>query len=76
MRARTRKSKNQLQYLVKLLKKTKGKVNKELQQRAEKETGLKWLQIYKWMFDRTKRASDEAVYKALGIHPPIFRVTG
>ena len=42
--------------------------------RAEQLTGLSWLQIYKWMFDRKQRMKEAELERLLDYKLPIFRV--
>lgn len=52
-----------------------GRVPKDLRKQAEQATGLTWLQIYKWIFDRKQRKKEYSVYRLLNYPVPIFRVT-
>ncbi len=49
---RLRKSSLQVDYLKDLFNKTGGKLDRKQRKRAMKVTGLSWIQIYKWLFDR------------------------
>ena len=49
---RLRKNNNQVSYLTRLYVETGGKVDRKLRKRAIKATGLSWIQIYKWLFDK------------------------
>jgi len=72
---RVRKSDEQVRFLINLFDATGGRVPKEIRQRAERETGLQWIQIYKWIFDRKQRRMQHDVLRLLEYPVPIFRVT-
>lgn len=72
---RVRKSAEQTRYLIGLFDKTNGRVPLEIRRKAELVTGLKWIQIYKWIFDRKARQKEFDVYRLLDYPVPIFRVT-
>ena len=72
---RVRKSDEQVRFLINLFDATGGRVPKEIRQRAERETGLQWIQIYKWIFDRKQRRMQHDVFRLLEYPVPIFRVT-
>ena len=46
-----------------------------VRRRAEQLTGLTWLQIYKWMFDRKQRLKEAELERLLDYKLPIFRLT-
>ena len=52
---RIRKSEDQVRYLQRLYWKTKGKCDRKYRKEAMAATGLSWLQIYKWFFDKNLR---------------------
>lgn len=72
---RVRKTEEQTRYLIAMFDSTKGRIPKSLRDRAERATGLSWIQIYKWIFDRRQREKDFNVYRLLNYPVPIFRVT-
>jgi len=72
---RVRKSDEQTRYLIGLFDQTNGRVPKEVRRRAEEQTGLTWIQIYKWIFDRKTRKKEFTVNRLLEYPVPIFRVT-
>jgi hypothetical protein len=72
---RVRKSAEQTRFLIGLFDKTNGRVPKEIRRKAELATGLTWIQIYKWIFDRKSRQKEFDVYRLLDYPVPIFRVT-
>ena len=49
---RQRKSDEQVKILTDLYQKHKGKLNRKVRKEAMAQTGLAWIQIYKWFFDR------------------------
>lgn len=52
---RVRKTDEQVNILMKLFELHNGKVTRKLRKEAEKRTGLAWIQIYKWIFDKKAR---------------------
>ena len=73
---RQRKSDDQVKILTDLYQKHKGKLNRKVRKEAMAQTGLAWIQIYKWFFDRQLKKS--AIEKACCTQYPgqIFRVIG
>jgi len=59
---RQRKSDEQVQILSKLYAEHNGKLNRKVRKEAIAQTGLAWIQIYKWFFDRQLKKS--AIEKA------------
>ena len=49
---RLRKSRDQVTYLTRLYQMTGGKLDRRQRKQATKLTGLSWIQIYKWLFDK------------------------
>lgn len=72
---RTRKTVEQQRYLIWLYDSNpSGRFSREVRQRAREATGLTWLQIYKWMFDRRQRKKIDAEYLLINYNLPIFVV--
>jgi len=72
---RVRKSHEQVAYLRRLYAETGGKFDRNQRKRAMRATGLSWIQIYKWLFDRQMK--DAANYAFVSSHPAqIFKVVG
>lgn len=73
---RQRKSDDQVKILATLYQKHNGKLNRKVRKEAMGKTGLAWIQIYKWFFDRQLKKS--AIEKACCTQYPgqIFRVIG
>ena len=73
---RQRKSDDQVKILADLYQKHNGKLNRKVRKEAMAKTGLAWIQIYKWFFDRQLKKS--AMEKACFTQYPgqIFRVIG
>lgn len=68
---RLRKSGNQVSYLMRLYQDSQaqgGKVDRKQRKRAIKATGLSWIQIYKWLFD--KKLKDTTAQKSLYLSNP------
>ena len=59
---RQRKSDEQVKILADLYQKHNGKLNRKVRKEAMAKTGLAWIQIYKWFFDRQLKKS--AIEKA------------
>jgi len=73
---RQRKSDDQVKILAGLYQKHNGKLNRKVRKEAMAKTGLLWIQIYKWFFDRQLKKN--AMEKACCTQYPaqIFRVIG
>ena len=73
---RQRKSDDQVKILADLYQKHNGKLNRKVRKEAMAKTGLAWIQIYKWFFDRQLKKN--AMEKACCTQYPgqIFRVIG
>jgi len=71
---RIRKTIEQQRFLINMFDATNGRIPKDIRAIAERETGLQWIQIYKWMFDRRQRKKQFNVYRLLEYPVPIFRV--
>lgn len=52
---RVRKTDEQVKILADLFEQHHGRVTRELRKKAERKTGLLWIQIYKWVFDKKAR---------------------
>ena len=52
---RLKKNVDQVTYLNTMFRMTGGKLDRKQRKRAMKATGLSWLQIYKWIFDKKAR---------------------
>ena len=52
---RRKKDEDQIRYLQRLFIKTGGVCDRRYRKEAMKATGLTWLQIYKWFFDKQSR---------------------
>jgi len=59
---RQRKTDDQVKILTDLYQKHNGKLNRKVRKEAMSQTGLAWIQIYKWFFDRQLKKS--AIEKA------------
>ena len=59
---RQRKTDDQVKILTELYQKHNGKLNRKVRKEAMSQTGLAWIQIYKWFFDRQLKKS--AIEKA------------
>lgn len=59
---RQRKTDDQVKILTDLYQKHNGKLNRKVRKEAMAQTGLAWIQIYKWFFDRQLKKS--AIEKA------------
>lgn len=59
---RQRKSDEQVKILSELYAKHNGKLSRKVRKEAMAKTGLAWIQIYKWFFDRQLKKS--AIEKA------------
>ena len=73
---RVRKTDEQVNILMKLFELHNGKVTRKLRKEAEKRTGLAWIQIYKWIFDKKARQNQVIVDRLYNYPVPIFRVIG
>ena len=68
---RLRKSGDQVSYLMRLYQQSQahgGKVDRKQRKHAIKATGLTWIQIYKWLFD--KKLKDTTALKSLFMGSP------
>ena len=73
---RLRKSTKQVDYLRSLYSQTGGKLDRKQRKRAMKATGLSWIQIYKWLFDKQMKETEKRSLTQNTIPMPIFRVIG
>lgn len=71
---RVRKTEEQVRILTDLFERHDGKVTRKLRKEAERKTGLAWIQIYKWVFDKKARKSQVDNVRLFNYPIPIFRV--
>ena len=57
---RLRKNKHQVSFLNHLYRETGGYVDRKWRRRAIKATGLSWIQIYKWLFDKQLKETQKS----------------
>ena len=73
---RQRKTDDQVKILDILYKKHKGRLGLKARQEAMAKTGLAWIQIYKWFFDKEHRRKPVKLPCCCDIPSQIFRVIG
>ena len=71
---RLRKSEKQVKILTELLKEYNGEINVEFRKKAQQKTGLQWIKIYKWVFDKKARDRMSKTFTPLNDEIPIFRI--
>ena len=74
---RLKKSDKQIKILSDVYKKTKGQLDLKARNEIMAKTGLEWIQIYKWFFDRVNRKRSSTKRSCCDEMPAqIFRVIG
>lgn len=76
MQDRVRKNREQVAYLKKVFEETGGVLNRAQRKKAMRVTGLCWIQIYKWLFDKKLKQARKISMENSCLPQQIFRVIG